>query len=85
MPAAPTADAAPSPPPSDLTIGRAWYHGECGTEGFAPRERGLGLDHSSLSAALSKTGTTAACVSFADGNNSSSNSRLQEGAEQHPL
>ena len=50
-----------------MTIERAWYHCERCAEGFAPRDRALGLDHSSLSpAALRMTGLIAARVSFAE-------------------
>ena len=50
-----------------LTIERAWYHCDHCAEGFAPRDRELGLDRSSLSpAALRMTGLLAARVSFAE-------------------
>ena len=50
-----------------MTIERAWYHCDRCAEGFAPRDRALGLDRSSLSpAALRMTGVTAARVSFAE-------------------
>ena len=50
-----------------LTLERAWYHCEHCAEGFAPRDRALGLDASSLSpAALRMTGRIAARVSFAE-------------------
>ena len=50
-----------------MTLRRAWYHCERCAEGFAPRDRTLGLDSSSLSpAALRMTGITAARLSFAD-------------------
>ena len=50
-----------------LTLERAWYHCERCSEGFAPRDRALGLDRSSLSpAALRMTGITAARLSFAE-------------------
>ncbi len=50
-----------------MTLERAWYHCERCQEGFAPRDRALGLDSSSLSpAALRMTGVTAARVSFAE-------------------
>jgi len=50
-----------------LTLERAWYHCDRCAEGFAPRDRALGLDASSLSpAALRMTGLVAANVSFAE-------------------
>ena len=50
-----------------MTLRRAWYHCDHCGHGFAPRDRALGLDHSSLSpAALRMTGVTAARVSFAE-------------------
>ena len=50
-----------------LTLHRAWYHCDHCAEGFAPRDRALGLGSSSLSpAALRMTGRLAATVSFAE-------------------
>ena len=50
-----------------LTLERAWYHCDRCSEGFAPRDRALGLDRSSLSpAALRMTGLIAATASFAE-------------------
>ncbi len=50
----------------DLTLERAWYHcAHCG-HGFAPRDRALGMEDSSLSpAALRMVGLAASRVSFA--------------------
>ena len=50
-----------------MTLDHAWYHCERCAEGFAPRDRALELDRSSLSpTALRMTGITAARLSFAD-------------------
>lgn len=53
-----------------LTLERAWYHCDRCGHGFAPRDRALGLDRSSLSpAVLRMTGLVAAHVSFAESSN----------------
>ena len=49
------------------TLERAWYHCERCNSGFRPRDRGLGLEGTSLSpTALRMTGLAAARVSFAE-------------------
>ena len=51
----------------EMTLARAWYHCEACGEGFAPRDRALGLDRGAVSpAALRMTGLTAARLSFAE-------------------
>lgn len=51
----------------EMALQRAWYHCDACGEGFAPRDRTLGLDHSALSpAALRMTGQAAARLSFAE-------------------
>ena len=50
-----------------IELHRAWYHCDACGEGFAPRDRALGLDGSSVSpAALRMTGLAAARLSFAE-------------------
>ena len=50
-----------------MTLRRAWYHCDPCGHGFAPQDRALGLDRSSLSpAVLRMTGIAAARLSFAD-------------------
>ena len=50
-----------------MTLRRAWYHCDPCGHGFAPRDRALGLDRSSLSpAVLRMTGITAARLSFVE-------------------
>jgi hypothetical protein len=51
-----------------MDLERAWYHcGDCDS-GFAPRDRSLGIEHSSVSpAVLRMIGTVGATVSFEEG------------------
>lgn len=51
----------------EMTLQRAWYHCDACGEGFAPRDRALGLAGGAVSpAALRMTGLTAARLSFAE-------------------
>lgn len=51
-----------------LTLARAYYHCAACDAGFCPRDRALGLDHTSLSPAVTRmVGAVGALVSFADG------------------
>ena len=51
----------------EIELERAWYHCDACGEGFAPRDRALGLDGGSLSpAALRMAGLAAARLSFAE-------------------
>ena len=49
-----------------LRLERAWYHCECCHQGFSPRDRALGMEHTFVSpAALRMMGIAAARTSFA--------------------
>lgn len=51
----------------ELTLSRAYYHCEACATGFCPRDRGLGLQDSSLSPAATRmVGKSASMVSFAE-------------------
>jgi hypothetical protein len=51
----------------EMTLARAYYHCETCQAGFCPRDRALGLEHTSLSPAATRmVGLAAAMVSFAE-------------------